>query len=148
MCRPARLCWMPPTLLAWRSSHLWSRQTCGKCLISLERGTFPKHGITSADEHLSPPDEAELAYAAQHGINLEERRFACSARHPGGCSDHRPRGESGPQASGRKAASDLTIEVAPAVRLAYVEVEPAHSKVLATGSDYVPRWLSSGGYMT
>jgi uncharacterized 2Fe-2S/4Fe-4S cluster protein (DUF4445 family) len=101
------------------------RQTCGKCLISLERGTFPKHGITSADEHLSPPDEAELAYAAQHGINLEERRFACSARILGDVLITVPEESQARKQVVRKAASDLTIEVAPAVRLAYVEVEPA-----------------------
>jgi len=101
------------------------RQTCGKCLVALERGTFPRHGITSADEHLSPPDEAEIAYARQHGINLNERRMACAARILGDVLITVPEESQARKQVIRKAAGDLTIEVAPAVRLYYVEVEPA-----------------------
>lgn len=101
------------------------RQTCGKCLVALERGTFPRHGITSADEHLSPPDEAEIAYARKHGINLSERRMACAARILGDVLITVPEESQARKQVIRKAAGELTIEVAPAVRLVYVEVEPA-----------------------
>lgn len=101
------------------------RQTCGKCLIALERGTFPKHGITSSDEHLSPPNEVERAYAASHGIDLDERRMSCTAHILGDVLITVPEESQARKQVIRKEASDLTIEVAPAVRLVYVEVEPA-----------------------
>ena len=101
------------------------RQTCGKCLVALERGSFPKHGITSADDHLTPPGEVEQAYAAEHGIDLRERRMSCAACIVGDVLITVPEESQARKQVIRKAASDLTIEVAPAVRLAYVEVEPA-----------------------
>ena len=30
------------------------RGTCGRCQIEVQEGQFAKHGITSADDHLSP----------------------------------------------------------------------------------------------
>lgn len=101
------------------------RQTCGKCLVALERGTFPKHGITSEDEHLTDPDEVERAYAAAHDIDLTQRRLSCAACVVGDVLITVPEESQARKQVVRKAASNLTIEVAPAVRLAYVEVEPA-----------------------
>ncbi len=101
------------------------RETCGKCLVALERGTFLKHGITSRDEHLSPPDEGEIAYAHRHGIDLAERRMACTARILGDVLITVPEESQARKQVIRKAASAMTIEVAPAVRLVYVEVPPA-----------------------
>ncbi len=101
------------------------RQTCGKCLVALERGSFAKHGIVSLDEHLSPPDEVECEYATRHGINLTERRMACTARILGDVLITVPEESQARKQVIRKEASDLTIQVAPAVRLVYVEVEPA-----------------------
>lgn len=101
------------------------RQTCRKCLVSLERGAFPRHGITSADEHLSPPDEAERDFAARHGIDLTQRRMSCAARILGDVLITVPEESQSRKQVIRKEASDLTIEVAPAVRLVYVEVQPA-----------------------
>lgn len=101
------------------------RQTCGKCLIALERGTFAKHGITSADEHLTPPGEVERAYFTEHGLDLNERRFSCKACIVGDALITVPEESQARKQVIRKAASNLTIEVAPAVRLVYVEVTPA-----------------------
>ncbi len=101
------------------------RQTCGRCLIALERGHFPKHGITSNDGSLTPPEEAEIAYAARHNIDLGERRMACAARLVGDALITVPEESQARKQVIRKPASELLIEVAPAVRLYYVEVEPA-----------------------
>ncbi|VAW30775.1 hypothetical protein MNBD_CHLOROFLEXI01-2615, partial [hydrothermal vent metagenome] len=35
------------------------RLTCNKCRVKVEEGNFAKHGITSANNHLSPPSEEE-----------------------------------------------------------------------------------------
>lgn len=101
------------------------RQTCGKCLVALERGTFPKHGITSADAHLTAPGEDERAYADQQGLDLQHRRLSCTARIVGDALITVPEESQARKQVVRKEASDLTIEVAPAVRLAYVEIAPA-----------------------
>ncbi len=99
------------------------RRTCGKCLVSLERGTFPKHGITSTDDHLTSPDETERAYAEKHGIDLNERRLACSAHIIGDVLIAVPEESQARKQVIRKGVGNLTIEVAPAIRLFYIEVE-------------------------
>jgi len=101
------------------------RQTCGKCQVTLERGSFPKHGITSADEHLSEPGADERSYARDHGIDLDQRRLSCAACIQGDVLINVPEESQARKQVIRKEASNLTIEVAPAVRLVYVEVEPA-----------------------
>jgi uncharacterized 2Fe-2S/4Fe-4S cluster protein (DUF4445 family) len=101
------------------------RQTCGKCQIAPEWGTFQKHGIASTPDHLTPPGEVEREYTAQHGIDLAERRLSCAACVAGDLLIHVPEESQARKQVIRKEASDLTIEVAPALRLVYVEVEPA-----------------------
>src|SRR5574341_719139 len=101
------------------------RQTCRKCLVSLERGAFPKHGITSVDEHLSPPDEAERNFAEEHNIDLTQRRMSCAAHILGDVLITVPEESQSRRQVIRKEAGNLTIELAPAVRLVYIEVEPA-----------------------
>jgi uncharacterized 2Fe-2S/4Fe-4S cluster protein (DUF4445 family) len=101
------------------------RQTCGKCLIAHEIGTFQKHGISSTVNHLTAPDSTEQAYAEQHNINLTEKRLSCAACVLGDVLIHVPDESLARKQVVRKEASQLTIELEPAVRLLYVEVEPA-----------------------
>lgn len=101
------------------------RQTCGKCLIAHQIGRFPKHGITSADTHLSAPDATECDYATQHQISLSEHRLACAACVEGDVLIHVPDESLARKQVVRKTAGELTVEVLPSVRLLYVEVEPA-----------------------
>lgn len=98
------------------------RLTCGKCQVALERGHFARHGITSSEDHLTPPDESERACAAHFGIDLNERRLACAARIIGDVLINVPEESQARKQVIRKEAADLMIEVAPAVRLVYVEV--------------------------
>lgn len=109
------------------------RQTCGKCLIALERGTFAKHRITSSDEHISAPDEVEREYASNHGIDLNERRMSCTTYILGDVLITVPEESQARKQVIRKEASDLTIELAPAVKLVYIEVESAE---LGSPSDW------------
>jgi uncharacterized 2Fe-2S/4Fe-4S cluster protein (DUF4445 family) len=99
------------------------RQTCGKCQVELEVGNFQKHGIQSQKAHLSPPDEGEIRYAAEHGIDLSMRRLSCTARILGDVLIHVPEESRARKQVIRKEASDLALEVEPAVSLHYVEVE-------------------------
>ena len=93
------------------------RQTCGKCQVAPEWGTFHKHGITSAPDHLTPPGEVEREYAEEHGIDLGERRLSCAACVVGDLLIHVPEESQARKQVVRKEASALTIEVAPALRL-------------------------------
>lgn len=102
------------------------RLTCGKCQIALEEGRFAKHGISSGAGHLSPPDEAERAFAAAHGIDLSQRRLSCVARVVGDVLVTVPEESQTRKQVIRKEAGEIAVEVLPAVRLYYVEVEPAY----------------------
>ena len=89
------------------------RQTCGKCLIVPE------------DDNLTPPGEAERAYAERHGIDLNEKRLACAACATGDVVVYVPETSRARKQIVRKAAGERSVEVIPAVRLYYVEVQPA-----------------------
>jgi len=99
------------------------RQTCGKCQVIVEVGAFAKHGITSAEDHLSPAEEAEHACCRQQGI--EGRRLACAARITGDLVISVPEESQARKQIVAKAATERVIEVQPAVRKVYVEVAPS-----------------------
>ena len=99
------------------------RQTCGKCQVIVESGAFAKHGITSAEGHLSPVGEAERACCREQGI--EGRRLACAARILGDLVLSVPEESQARKQIVAKAATERVIEVDPAVRQVYVEVAPA-----------------------
>lgn len=102
------------------------RQTCGKCLITVESGTFAKHNITSSPDHLSPPDERELAYARKNNLDLQQYRLGCSACIEGDVLLHIPETSLARKQVVRKAVGDtLKITVAPAMQQVFVEVPPA-----------------------
>ncbi len=100
------------------------RQTCGKCLVHPEQGEFLKHGIRSDADHLSPPQADEQAYAAAHGLDVRQARMACAAQVMGDVLVQIPDTSLARKQAIRKAVGDVLIEVAPAVRLVYVEVQP------------------------
>ncbi|HKZ54374.1 MAG TPA: ASKHA domain-containing protein [Anaerolineales bacterium] len=99
------------------------RQTCGKCQVVVEEGPFPKHGITSVADHLSPVESVEAAYAAEHA--LAGRRLACAGRVLGDLLITVPEESQARKQVVAKAATDRVIEVDAAVRQVYVEVQPA-----------------------
>ena len=98
------------------------RQTCGKCQVVVESGYFPKHGITSNSEHLSPPQEQETSCWQEFGIH--GRRLACAAEVLGDLLISVPEESQARKQIIAKAASKRVIEVDPAVRQVFVEVAP------------------------
>jgi len=96
------------------------RQTCGKCQVIVEEGRFSKHGITSANGHLSAPGEIERDYCQEH--HIVGRRLACAAEVQGDVLISVPEESQARKQIIAKAASDRVIEVDPAIRLVYVEV--------------------------
>lgn len=101
------------------------RQTCGKCLIEVDSGEFAKLGIRSEADHVSAPEATEIEYARENGLDLFQRRLGCAARILDDVLISVPRESLARKQIIRKEAGDLKLEVAPAVRLVYVEVRPA-----------------------
>jgi uncharacterized 2Fe-2S/4Fe-4S cluster protein (DUF4445 family) len=99
------------------------RQTCGKCQILVEDGTFLKHQIVSADDHVSPIESREAAYRETHPLN--DRRLACAVRVLDDVLISVPDESQARKQVIAKAATDRVIDVQPAIRQVYVEVAPA-----------------------
>jgi uncharacterized 2Fe-2S/4Fe-4S cluster protein (DUF4445 family) len=99
------------------------RQTCEKCRVIVEEGHFDKHGIRSSEEHLSPRTEAEIELLKKLGT--PEQRLSCNARIHGDLLITVPEGSRAKKQIIRKSASERVIEVAPAIRQVYVEVDQA-----------------------
>jgi len=98
------------------------RQTCMKCQVVVEEGHYPKHGIISSAAHLTPLTTEELEYF--DGRGLEGRRLACAAQALGDLLLTVPEESQARKQIIAKAASDRTIDIDPAVRMVYVEVDP------------------------
>lgn len=99
------------------------RQTCGKCQIVVEEGDFPKHGIVSGAMHLSPPSARELDYSQTH--SLAGRRLACACEIVGDVIISVPVESQARKQIIAKAATERVIQVQPAVRQLFIEVQPA-----------------------
>jgi uncharacterized 2Fe-2S/4Fe-4S cluster protein (DUF4445 family) len=97
------------------------RGICGRCQIVVAEGAFPKHGITSAADHLTPFSEPEGRYRALRGL-APERRLGCHARVCGDLVVDVPPESQLHRQLVRKEADAHAIEVDPIVRLHYVEV--------------------------
>jgi len=97
--------------------------TCSKCRVRVEDGKFVKHGITSGANHLSPSsnDETQLLERLQS----LDCRLSCQARVQGDVVIFVPEESRGQKQIIRKSATERTIEVAPAIRQIYIEVDHA-----------------------
>lgn len=97
--------------------------TCGKCKVQVEEGEFPKHGITSRQDHLQPSPEGETNLRERLG--LTDCRLSCTAYVEDDLLIFVPEDARGQKQIIRKSATERTIELAPAVRKVYVEVDQA-----------------------
>jgi uncharacterized 2Fe-2S/4Fe-4S cluster protein (DUF4445 family) len=99
------------------------RQTCNKCLVKIESGSFEKHGIHSSEAHVSPPTGKETRLLAELGIH--DRRMSCSAQILGDLLVTVPEESQAHKQIIRKSAGERLIDVRPMVRQVYVEVDRA-----------------------
>ena len=99
------------------------RMTCRKCRIGVEEGSFQKHSITSTAENLSPASQEELDFLLK--LNSPDYRLSCQARVDGDVLIFVPEESRGQKQVIRKSATERTIDVEPAVRKVYVEVNRA-----------------------
>ena len=100
-----------------------AKMTCNKCLIRVEEGHFAKHGINSAACHLSPPGAQEVRLLDK--LDSLDSRLSCQARVLDDVLIFVPEESRGQKQIIRKSATERAIDIDPAVRQYYVEVQPA-----------------------
>jgi len=98
------------------------RGICGRCQVVPMEGSFPKHGLTSASDHLIPFTEPEKRYRERDGL-AADRRLGCHSKICGDLVVDVPPESQIHRQVVRKEADAHAIEVDPIVRLHYVEVE-------------------------
>ncbi len=97
---------------------------CGKCKVKVEQGFFENYGIQSSRNHLSPINETEKKFFN----NEQERdgyRLACLAKIFGDLVVFVPEESRMGRQVIRKEARDIRIELKPAVKKFYVEINKA-----------------------
>jgi uncharacterized 2Fe-2S/4Fe-4S cluster protein (DUF4445 family) len=99
------------------------RLTCNKCLIKVEEGSFQKHNIISAANHLSPTGRDEQITLER--LDKKGCRLSCTAQVEGDVLLFVPEESRGHKQIIRKSATERVIEIDPAVRQVYVEVDQA-----------------------
>ena len=98
------------------------RGICGRCQIGVAEGDFPKHGIASRADHLTPWNEVEARYAAIRGSLRAGRRLGCQAHVAGDVVIDVPPESQVHRQVVRKDADTRPILLDPVVHLRYVEV--------------------------
>jgi uncharacterized 2Fe-2S/4Fe-4S cluster protein (DUF4445 family) len=97
------------------------RGLCGRCQVTIAEGEFAKHGIRSAQDHVSPFGEVERRYRGRRRLGGESR-LSCQARLLGDVVVDVPAESQVHKQVVRKRAEVRAIELDPVVRLHYVEV--------------------------
>ncbi|WP_299933780.1 ASKHA domain-containing protein [uncultured Pelagimonas sp.] len=98
------------------------RGICSKCQITPSYGDFPKHGVSVEDGALSEWNAVEQRYDDKRGLK-PGRRLGCQATVLGDIVIDVPPESQVHKQVVRKAASARVIEMDPATRLYFVEVE-------------------------
>ena len=98
-----------------------SRGICGRCTVTPAFGTFPKHGITSAADHIAEPGQLERAYGEEQGLP-EDRRLSCTATLLGDAVIDVPPESQVHRQVVRKDLAARAFEMDPVVRLYTVDV--------------------------
>jgi len=99
------------------------RLTCGKCKVRVEEGEFAKHAMKSRADHLTAPSEAERLLL--HTMRADDCRLSCTAQITGDLLVFIPEESRAQKQVIRKAATDRIIDVDPAIRQVYVQVDKA-----------------------
>lgn len=103
------------------------RLTCAKCKVQIEEGTFDKHGIRSAADHVTGAGDKEISLLERtDGVRPDATcRLSCVAHVQGDLLVFVPEESRAHKQVIRKSATDRPIDVDPAVRQVYVEVDEA-----------------------
>ena len=98
------------------------RGICGRCAVVPAFGTFAKHGITSARDHLSEPNAVEETYRREEGL-AADRRLSCTACLLGDAVIDVPPESQVHRQVVRKDLAARAFEMDPVVRLHTVDVK-------------------------
>ncbi len=98
------------------------RAICGRCQVTVGEGEFAKHGISSRNAHVSAFSEVEGRYDRIKGLP-QGRRLSCQTRITGDLVIDVPPESQVHKQVVRKEADTRAIEVDPATRLFFIEVE-------------------------
>ncbi len=97
------------------------RALCGRCQVTVAEGSFAKHGIASAADHLSSLTDVEQRYAARKGL-AAGRRLSCQAVIENDLVIDVPPESQLHRQVVRKRADARPVALDPVLRLYYVEV--------------------------
>ena len=97
------------------------RALCGRCQVLVMEGDFPKHGVSSHADHLSPLGAVEHSYAERRPLPAGHR-LSCSTQILGDLVIDVPASSQVHRQVVRKAADARPITLNPLVHLHYVEV--------------------------
>ncbi len=117
-----------PVLQAARSlgvdidSVCGGRAICGRCQINVGEGEFAKHGISSAADHVSAFSQVEVRYDKLRGL-ASGRRLSCQTKIAGDLVIDVPPESQVHKQVVRKEADTRAIELDPATKLYFIEVE-------------------------
>lgn len=97
------------------------RQTCSKCYVRVETGSFSKYGIESSQAHLTSAGERELFYRQKRDLP-DDIRYSCDACIVGDVLVTVPAESQAQKQVIRKSATERHIDLEPVVRQYYVEL--------------------------
>ena len=101
------------------------RGLCGRCRVVCGEGDFPKHGIVSGPEHLSPAGAVETRFGERNRPLAPGHRLSCQAVIAGDLLIDVPPESQVHRQVVRKAADPRPIRLDPVIRLYLVDVAPA-----------------------
>lgn len=100
------------------------RLMCSKCRVRIEEGYFERFGIESSMRHLNPIMAKEKAFFHSKGLTDPNLRQSCVAEIQGPAVVFVPEESRAVKQLVRKSAREVKIEIKPAIRRYYVEMEP------------------------
>ena len=101
------------------------QQTCGKCKVIADFGDFPKYGVVSAAENISPAEGDEVEYWTKRRRDPGQYRLSCAACVQGDLVINVPEESQARKQIVRKSAVVREVEIDPAIRQYFVKVKPA-----------------------
>ncbi len=101
------------------------QQTCGKCKVVADFGEFPKYGIVSKQDNISPAGGDEVNYWTKRRRDPGQYRLSCAACVLGDVVINVPEESQARKQIVRKSANVRAIEIDPAIRQYFVKVQPA-----------------------
>ena len=102
---------------------MWGRLTCNKCRVRVEEGNFAKHGIISTLDHLSPVSNDEQKLLKK--FDCLDCGLSCQAQVQDDVLIFVPEESRGQKQIIRKTVTERVIDINPAIRQVYVQVDHA-----------------------